>query len=195
MTTRFINDKSGWCRTTESFVAVIVMVAVLGVLSFVEHRHQAQKTTTATTETPPPVATMTESEALQWLEACRDKLRQEKERADDAVIKYRATNQLDFLKSQYESLKLAHDLLLLDLAKAESRESNEVATADLVSLREKETENARVRAELQDRISKVEGKLSQLESARCLADNNLMFILKRIEEVRFSMKKETPMWE
>ncbi len=138
---------------------------------------------------------MTESEALQWLEACRDKLRQEKERADDAVIKYRATNQLDFLKSQYESLKLAHDLLLLDLAKAESRESNEVATADLVSLREKETENARVRAELQDRISKVEGKLSQLESARCLADNNLMFILKRIEEVRFSMKKETPMWE
>ena len=138
---------------------------------------------------------MTESEALQWLEAFRDKLRQEKERADDAVIKYRATNQLDFLKSQYESLKLAHDLLLLDLAKAESRESNEVATADLVSLREKETENARVRAELQDRISKVEGKLSQLESARLLADDNLRHILRRIELVRFSMKKEPPMWE
>ena len=138
---------------------------------------------------------MTESDALQWLETCRDKVRQEKERADDAVVKFLATNQLDFLKSQYESLKLAHDLLLLDLAKAESRASNEVATADLVSLREKETENARARAELQDRISKVEGRLSQLESARCLAEDNLMFILRRIELVRFSMKKEPPMWE
>ena len=138
---------------------------------------------------------MTESDALQWLETCRDKLLQEKERADDAIIKYRATNQLDFLKSQYESLKLAQDLLLLDLAEAESRESNEVATANLVSLREKETENARARAELQDRISEVEGKLSMLESARVLADANLTYILQRIEEVRFLMKKERPMWE
>ena len=137
---------------------------------------------------------MTESAALEWLNARFEEFRREKERANAAVLNYRATNQLDFLKSQYESLKLTHDRLLLDLAKAESHETNEVATADLVSLREKESENARARAELQDRISEAESKLLALENACVLADANLAYILHHIEAVRCRMKEET-MWE
>ncbi len=52
------------------------------------------------------------------------------------------------------------------------------------SLREKEAENVRARTELGVRISETESKLSQLESARDLANQNFVNVTTRMEEVR-----------
>ena len=52
------------------------------------------------------------------------------------------------------------------------------------SLREKEAENVRIRTELGIRISETESKLSQLESARELANQNFEDVSRRMEEVR-----------
>ncbi len=52
------------------------------------------------------------------------------------------------------------------------------------SLREKEAENVRARTELGVRISETESKLSQLESARALANQNFVNVTTRMEEVR-----------
>ncbi len=52
------------------------------------------------------------------------------------------------------------------------------------SLREKEAENVRARTELGVRISETESKLSQLESARELANQNFVNVTTRMEEVR-----------
>ena len=204
---------SGWCRTTESFVVVFVLVVVLGALSFFEHRRGVQE---APVEIAQPASIKTKPEDLKWIKARLEECRQEKDRADAAVLKFRVDNQLDSMIGQCESLKLAYNQLLVDLAQAESRMSNETVAAEIdllrrqtATLREQVAENVRARAELQDGISKEESKLSQLESARELAYQNLEDVYRRMEEVRlsdagmcgdgidFSMRtksKPTPVW-
>ena len=212
--------------------------------------------------------------AVEWLDEQYEICKLAKERADAAVLKFRVDNQLDFMISQNESLKLTHNQLSTELAQAESIESRaadllavltaiqkdpekvsslpehvpraaeitdaqrkvqeavtqrnalltkytekhpeveqlnstikvleqqfqesvwraretQAANLDLVrkqtaSLREKEAENVRARTELGVRISETESKLSQLESARQLADDNFATITRRKEEVRLS---------
>ena len=212
--------------------------------------------------------------AVEWLEEQYEICKLAKERADAAVLKFRVDNQLDFMISQNESLKLTHNQLSTELAQAESIESRatdllavltaiqkdpekvsslpehvpraaeitaaqqavqeavtrrnglltkytdkhpeveqltsqikvleqqfqeavwrarETAAANLdllrkqtASLREKEAENVRARTELGVRISETESKLSQLEGARELADQNFATITRRKEEVRLS---------
>ena len=54
------------------------------------------------------------------------------------------------------------------------------------SLREKEAENVRMRTELGVKISETESKLSQLEGARQMADDNYTMIMRRMEDVRLT---------
>ena len=210
--------------------------------------------------------------AVDWLKEQYEICKVAKERADAAILKFRVDNQLDFMISQNESLKLTHNQLATELAQAESIESRatdllavltaiqkdpekvsslpenvpraaeissaqralqeattqrnallsryterhpeveecnskikvleqqfqesvwharETAAANLdllrkqtASLREKEAENVRARTELGVRISETESRLSQLEGARKLADDNYVNITTRMEEVR-----------
>ncbi len=212
--------------------------------------------------------------AVDWLKEQYEICKVAKERADAAILKFRVDNQLDFMISQNESLKLTHNQLATELAQAESIESRatdllavltaiqkdpekvsslpehvpraaeinaaqralqeattqrnallsrytekhpeveecnskikvleqqfqesvwrarETAAANLdllrkqtASLREKEAENVRARTELGVRISETESRLSQLEGARKLADDNFIKITSRMEEVRLS---------
>ena len=211
-------------------------------------------------------------DAVEWLDEQLKICTLAKERADAAVLKFRVDNQLDFMISQNDSLKLTHNQLATELAQAESIESRatdllavltaiqkdpekvsslpehvpraaeitaaqravqdaitqrndlltrytdkhpdveqlnsrikvleqqfqesvwrarETAAANLdllrkqtASLREKEAENVRERTELGVRISETESKLSQLESARNLANQNFVNVTTRVEEVR-----------
>ncbi len=185
--------KAGWCRTVESFVVVIVMIVVAGIVAFLDHRPEGRETTA---ETAPPASFERDRAALEWLDAHYEECRREKERADAAVLNYRVTNQLYSIVDKCESLKLAYNQVLADLAETEIRMSNEtnVAQLDLLrkqtaSLHEKVAENVRERAELHDRILKEESKLSQLESARELANQNFLNALYRMEEAYRSVEQ------
>ena len=173
-----IGDKARRCRTVEMFVIAMAIIAEVGVVCLFKHRHEVRH---VIVKTDPPVLVRTEPEDWKWLAARLEEYRREKERADAAVLNYRVTNQLDSIIGQNESLKLAHNQLLLDLAQAESRMSNETVAAEMdllrkqmAAIREKVVENVRVRAELQDRISKEEDKLIQLEHDREFANYNFL---------------------
>lgn len=71
--------------------------------------------------------------------------------------------------------------------------SREAAAANLAlmkkqteSIREKDAENLRKRVELDGRISETESRLTQLQQARQMANENYSMIVHRIEEVRLS---------
>ena len=61
--------------------------------------------------------------AVDWLKEQYEICKVAKERADAAILKFRVDNQLDFMISQNESLKLTHNQLATELAQAESIES------------------------------------------------------------------------
>ena len=188
--------KAGWSRTVELFLVVIATVSVVGVVSFFERRREVQETP----EENNPSATLgLESTCEVWQKEIYDKYRQEKERADAAVLNYRVTNQLDSIVGKCESLKLAHNQLLADLARAEFRMSNEtdVVQLDLLrkqtaALREKVAENVRAREELYECISNQEHTLIQLESARKLANQNYLNFFLRMEQVLHSATNSPP---
>ena len=123
-----------------------------------------------------------------WQKGSYDKYRREKELADAAVLKFRVTNQLDSMIGQYESLKCARNQLLIDLAQAESRMSNETVAAEMdflgkqaAALREKVAENVRACEELYVCISNQEHTLMQLESTRKMANQNFSNFIHRLE--------------
>ena len=71
--------------------------------------------------------------------------------------------------------------------------SREAANANLAlmkkqteSIREKDAENLRQRVELDGRINETESRLTQLQQARQMANENYSMIVRRIEEVRLS---------
>ena len=177
--------KSSWWRTVESLVVVIVMVALVGVVSFFEHRRDVQETAE---ETNPSATLGLETTCVVWQKGSYDKYRREKELADAAVLKFRVTNQLDSMIGQYESLKCARNQLLIDLAQAESRMSNETVAAEMdflgkqaAALREKVAENVRACEELYVCISNQEHTLMQLESTRKMANQNFSNFIHRLE--------------
>ena len=177
--------KSSWWKTVEAFVIAFVMVAVVGVVSYFEQRREVQETAE---ETNPSATLGLETTCVVWQKGGYDKYRREKELADTAVLKFRVTNQLDSMIGQYESLKLARNQLLIDLALAESRMSNETVAAEMdllgkqaAALREKVAENIRACEELHVCISNQEHTLVQLESARKLANQNYSNFIRRLE--------------